>query len=83
MGARPEDYERSAPYRSYIHVDEFESPRELAGYLHRLDKNDDLYNSYFRFVYHFFIFTICLSFYLHKREVYLLTNIFKTIWLIL
>lgn len=48
MGAKPEDYERSAPYRSYIHVDEFESPRELAGYLHRLDKNDELYNSYFR-----------------------------------
>lgn len=48
MGAKPEDYERSAPYRSYIHVDEFASPKELAGYLHRLDKNDDLYNSYFR-----------------------------------
>lgn len=49
MGAKPEDYERSAPYRSYIHVDEFASPKELAGYLHRLDKNDDLYNSYFRY----------------------------------
>lgn len=48
MGARPEDYEKSAPYRSYIHVDEFESPKELAGYLHQLDKNDDLYNSYFK-----------------------------------
>lgn len=48
MGARPEDYERSAPYKSYIHVDEFESPRELAEYLHRLDKNDELYNSYFK-----------------------------------
>ena len=23
MGARPEDYERQAPYRSYIHVDQF------------------------------------------------------------
>ncbi|XP_046614305.1 glycoprotein 3-alpha-L-fucosyltransferase A isoform X1 [Neodiprion virginianus] len=48
MGARPEDYERSSPYRSYIHVDEFESPKELADYLHRLDKDDELYNSYFR-----------------------------------
>jgi hypothetical protein len=48
MGARPEDYARTAPYRSYINVDEFESPEELAAYLHRLDTDDDLYNSYFR-----------------------------------
>ncbi|XP_011496319.1 PREDICTED: glycoprotein 3-alpha-L-fucosyltransferase A [Ceratosolen solmsi marchali] len=48
MGAHPTDYARSAPYRSYIHVDEFESPRELAQYLHRLDADDELYNSYFK-----------------------------------
>ncbi|KAJ4444224.1 hypothetical protein ANN_06015 [Periplaneta americana] len=48
MGARPEDYARTAPYRSYIHVDEFESPQELAAYLQRLDADDDMYNSYFR-----------------------------------
>lgn len=48
MGARPEDYERAAPYRSYIHVDEFASAKELAEYLNILDKNDELYNSYFK-----------------------------------
>ncbi len=48
MGARPEDYARVAPYHSYIHVDEFESPRHLAAYLHKLDTNDTLYNRYFR-----------------------------------
>ncbi|XP_011307915.1 glycoprotein 3-alpha-L-fucosyltransferase A isoform X2 [Fopius arisanus] len=48
MGAHPTDYAKSAPYRSYIHVDEFESPRELADYLHRLDHDDELYNSYFK-----------------------------------
>ncbi|XP_053979059.1 glycoprotein 3-alpha-L-fucosyltransferase A isoform X2 [Hylaeus volcanicus] len=48
MGAHPTDYARSAPYRSYIHVDEFESPKELAEYLHRLDRDEELYNSYFR-----------------------------------
>nr|CAI5842106.1 unnamed protein product [Callosobruchus analis] len=48
MGARPEDYQRSAPEGSYIHVDEFASPAELAAYLHRLDKDPVLYNSYFR-----------------------------------
>lgn len=48
MGARPEDYVNAAPYRSYIHVDEFSSHKELADYLHILDQNDDLYNSYFK-----------------------------------
>ena len=48
MGARPEDYAKVAPFRSYIHVDEFESPRHLAAYLHELDENDKLYNKYFR-----------------------------------
>ncbi|CAG9813908.1 unnamed protein product [Phaedon cochleariae] len=48
MGGRPEDYQRSAPEGSYIHVDEFAGPEELAAYLHRLDKDDALYNSYFR-----------------------------------
>lgn len=48
MGARPEDYQQRAPYRSYIHVDEFASPRELAEYLHILDHNDDLYNAFFK-----------------------------------
>jgi hypothetical protein len=48
MGARPEEYALVAPYRSYIHVEEFESPKELAAYLNSLDTEDDLYNSYFR-----------------------------------
>uniref|UniRef100_A0A182T609 Fucosyltransferase n=1 Tax=Anopheles maculatus TaxID=74869 RepID=A0A182T609_9DIPT len=48
MGARPEDYEASSPQKSYIHVDEFGSPKELAEYLHLLDRNDELYNSYFK-----------------------------------
>lgn len=48
MGARPEDYERAAPQGSYIHVDEFSGPKELAQYLRRLDENDELYNTYFK-----------------------------------
>ena len=46
MGAHPDDYKRVAPYKSYIHVDEFKGPKELAAYLHKLDKNDHLYNEY-------------------------------------
>jgi hypothetical protein len=48
MGARPEDYKALLPPDSYIHVDDFQSPKHLAEYLHVLDKNDTLYNSYFR-----------------------------------
>ena len=47
MGARPDDYKRLAPPQSYIHVDDFESPKELAEYLLELDKDDHRYNSYF------------------------------------
>ncbi|RWS16646.1 glycoprotein 3-alpha-L-fucosyltransferase A-like protein [Dinothrombium tinctorium] len=47
MGAHPGDYERSAPKNSYIHVDQFDSPQQLAEYLHLLDRNDTLYNAYF------------------------------------
>lgn len=48
MGAAPEDYKRAAPPHSYIHVDDFDSPKELAEYLIKLDQNDDLYNEYFQ-----------------------------------
>ncbi|ELT94484.1 hypothetical protein CAPTEDRAFT_178673 [Capitella teleta] len=48
MGARSEDYRKTAPPGSYIHVDSFASPRALADYLSLLDKDDSLYNQYFR-----------------------------------
>lgn len=48
MGAREEDYQRSAPYKSYIHVDQFEDPEHMAKFLHQLDQDDDLYNQYFQ-----------------------------------
>lgn len=48
MGPPAADYERSAPRDSYVHVDEFPSPRLLAQHLHELDRHDDLYNAYFR-----------------------------------
>jgi len=48
MGARKEDYLRVAPATSFLHVDDFQDPQELANYLHELDKNDTLYNEYFQ-----------------------------------
>ncbi|KAL8567379.1 hypothetical protein ACOMHN_001767 [Nucella lapillus] len=47
MGAAPNDYRQVAPLNSFLHVDEFSSPFELANYLHFLSGNDKAYNSYF------------------------------------
>ena len=41
------DYAAYAPPHSYIHVADFESPKELAEYLKLLDKNEALYLKYF------------------------------------
>ena len=48
MGARKRDYEAVAPPHSFIHVDDFTGPRQLADYLNLLAANDTLYNGYFR-----------------------------------
>ena len=48
MGARPDDYKAVAPHHSFIHVDQFKGPRELAEYLLELDRDDEKYNQYFQ-----------------------------------
>lgn len=48
MGAPLEDYKAVAPPKSFIHVDEFAGPEQLAHYLTELDLNDVLYNEYFQ-----------------------------------
>ncbi|KAK4474760.1 hypothetical protein MN116_001883 [Schistosoma mekongi] len=47
MGASIEEYQKVSPPHSFIHVDQFENPKELASYLKYLDKNDTAYNEYF------------------------------------
>ncbi|OQV18112.1 Glycoprotein 3-alpha-L-fucosyltransferase A [Hypsibius exemplaris] len=48
MGAPIDDYTALAPLKSFIHVDQYGSPKELAEYLNILDQNATLYNEYFR-----------------------------------
>lgn len=48
MGARASEYAAVAPHNSYVHVEEFAGAEELAAYLRRLDQDDALYNSYFK-----------------------------------
>ena len=48
MGARKRHYKARAPPHSFIHVIDFDGPRQLANYLQLLAKNDTLYNEYFR-----------------------------------
>ena len=47
MGAHPSHYAQVAPPHSFIHVDHFHSPRALAQYLLRLDRNPEEYSRFF------------------------------------
>ncbi|OCT96185.1 hypothetical protein XELAEV_18013859mg [Xenopus laevis] len=47
MGPSRYNYEMFIPRSSFIHVDDFSSPRKLAMYLKHLDKNIHLYRRYF------------------------------------
>ena len=47
MGAPRSDYERHAPPNSFIHVDDFSSPKHLAEYMHIVSKDEELYAKYF------------------------------------
>ena len=46
LGAPIADYTNLAPPNSFIHVDNFTSPKELAEYIKYLDSNDDAYYRY-------------------------------------
>jgi hypothetical protein len=46
MGAQENDYERIAPKKSYIHVNQYKTPEDLAKYLNYLIKNPDEYLTY-------------------------------------
>lgn len=48
MGAKKEDYIRSSPHQSFIHVDDFKSPKDLAIFLHELNRDPVKYNSYLK-----------------------------------
>ena len=50
MGARPEDYTAAAPANSYLHVDDYLGPEDLATHLLALHDNPDQYNQFFSWV---------------------------------
>lgn len=53
LGTHRENYEKLVLGDSFIHVDDFASPKELADYLLYLDKHDDMYRKYFQWRKHY------------------------------
>ncbi|XP_043936680.1 3-galactosyl-N-acetylglucosaminide 4-alpha-L-fucosyltransferase FUT3-like [Protopterus annectens] len=53
MGPSRQNYEQYVPANSFIHVDDFKTPEELANYLKHLDQNEEKYRSYFVWKRHF------------------------------
>ncbi|XP_053369212.1 4-galactosyl-N-acetylglucosaminide 3-alpha-L-fucosyltransferase 9-like [Clarias gariepinus] len=53
LGTSRENYEQFIPADSFIHVDDFKSPQELAEHLTFLDKNPKVYEQYFNWRRHF------------------------------
>ena len=49
------DYTQFAPPHSYINIKDFDTPKDLADFLHLLDKNDALYMEYFQWRGHYTI----------------------------
>ncbi|XP_066524458.1 4-galactosyl-N-acetylglucosaminide 3-alpha-L-fucosyltransferase 9-like [Hoplias malabaricus] len=47
LGPPRENYEEFIPRDSFIHVDDFQSPRELAEHLKALDQNQEMYERFF------------------------------------
>ncbi|XP_053404157.1 glycoprotein 3-alpha-L-fucosyltransferase A-like [Mercenaria mercenaria] len=48
MGANPDDYKRVAPPGSFIHIENFKGPEDLAKYLLKVAADDTEYNKYFQ-----------------------------------
>ncbi|XP_043936677.1 4-galactosyl-N-acetylglucosaminide 3-alpha-L-fucosyltransferase 9-like [Protopterus annectens] len=55
MGPSRQNYEQYVPADSFIHVNDFKTPEELAKYLKHLDKNEEKYRSYFTWKRHFIV----------------------------
>uniref|UniRef100_H2Z0U3 Fucosyltransferase n=1 Tax=Ciona savignyi TaxID=51511 RepID=H2Z0U3_CIOSA len=47
FGPYPDDVRSQLPYHSYIHAEEFSSPKELVGYINMVSRNKTLYREYF------------------------------------
>ncbi|XP_017539360.1 4-galactosyl-N-acetylglucosaminide 3-alpha-L-fucosyltransferase 9-like [Pygocentrus nattereri] len=47
LGPSRENYEEFIPKDSFIHVDDFKTPQELAEHLKRVDQNQEMYEKYF------------------------------------
>ena len=57
-GLSKQDYEKIAPPDSFIHVDDFSSPKDLMLFLEKLSKDKERYNSYFWWKSYYDLYTV-------------------------
>ncbi|XP_063068748.1 4-galactosyl-N-acetylglucosaminide 3-alpha-L-fucosyltransferase 9-like [Engraulis encrasicolus] len=55
LGPPRSSYEKFIPKDAFIHVDDFNTPKELANYLHMLNKDDEKYLQFFGWRKHFIV----------------------------
>ena len=57
-GLSKQDYEKIAPPHSFIHVDDFSSPKDLMLFLEKLSKDKEGYSSYFWWKSYYDLYTV-------------------------
>ena len=57
-GLSKQDYEKIAPPHSFIHVDDFSSPKDLMLFLEKLSKDKERYSSYFWWKSYYDLYTV-------------------------
>nr|QOE74989.1 alpha-(1,3)fucosyltransferase [Elephant endotheliotropic herpesvirus 1A] len=88
LGPSRQNYENYIPPHAFIHVNDYDSPRDLVKYLHILDTNNTMYNTYFQwansheaYITPLWETGMCLSCnYLKKNKKYQTRNINTYFW---
>ena len=89
LGPPRHSYEKFIPKDSFIHVDDFNNPKELADYLNMLDQDEDKYHQFFSWQKHFRVTKVnfplehacrACQYIQNKKSFQVFTNLNKWYW---